>query len=275
MIVPVLFRNLIKAKRYNIDLICRRMASNESSKYLISNSIYKSFLTDLGLEEENLGVFDGKWFANGQVIDSISPSTNEPIARVRQGSLEDYNRIVESSQKAFQYWSNVPAPKRGDIVRQIGDELRKNLQSLGKLISMEMGKILPEGVGEVQEFIDICDYAVGLSRMYDGKVLPSERPGHVLMEQWNPLGIIGIITAFNFPCAVFGWNQAIALACGNVTLWKGAPTTPLTSIATTKIVERVLRRNSLPGGLSSLICGGSDIGSSISKDKRIPLVSFT
>ncbi|CAF1362411.1 unnamed protein product [Rotaria sordida] len=251
------------------------MASNQSSKYLISNSIYKPFFTDLGLEEENLGVFDGKWFANGEVIDSISPSTNEPIARVRQGSQDDYNRIVESSAKAFQYWSTIPAPKRGDIVRQIGDELRKNLQSLGKLISMEMGKILPEGVGEVQEFIDICDYAVGLSRMFEGKVLPSERPGHILMEQWNPLGIIGVITAFNFPCAVFGWNQAIALTCGNVTLWKGAPTTPLTSIATTKIVERVLSRNGLPGGLSSLICGGSDIGISICKDKRIPLVSFT
>ncbi|CAF3829738.1 unnamed protein product [Rotaria sp. Silwood1] len=275
MIIPILVRHLIKHKRSNIDLICRRMASNQSSKYLISNSIYKPFLTDLGLEEENLGVFDGKWFANGQVIDSINPSTNEPIARVRQGSQEDYNRIVESSQNAFQYWSTIPAPKRGDIVRQIGDELRSNIQSLGKLISIEMGKILPEGVGEVQEFIDICDYAVGLSRMYEGKILPSERPGHVLMEQWNPLGIIGIITAFNFPCAVFGWNQAIALACGNVTLWKGAPTTPLTSIATTKIVERVLKRNNLPGGLSSLICGGSDIGISISKDKRIPLVSFT
>ncbi|CAF4638366.1 unnamed protein product, partial [Rotaria socialis] len=275
MIIPVLVRNFINNKHYNINLLSRRMASNDSSKYLISNSIYKPFLNQLGLEEENLGVFDGKWFANGQVIDSINPSTNEPIARVRQGSIEDYQRIVESSSKAFQYWSNVPAPKRGDIVRQIGDELRKNIQPLGKLISMEMGKILPEGVGEVQEFIDICDYAVGLSRMYDGKVLPSERSGHMLIEQWNPLGIIGIITAFNFPCAVFGWNQAISLACGNVTLWKGAPTTPLTSIATTKIVERVLKHNNLPDGLSSLICGGSDIGKLISEDKRIPLVSFT
>lgn len=251
------------------------MASNSSSNYLISNSTYKPFLNQLGLQEENLGVFDGQWFANGEVIDSIDPSTNQPIARVRQGSTEDYQRIIESSQKAFQFWSNIPAPKRGDIVRQIGDELRLNLQSLGKLISLEMGKILPEGVGEVQEFVDICDYAVGLSRMYEGKILPSERPGHVLIEQWNPLGIIGVISAFNFPCAVFGWNQAIALACGNVTLWKGAPTTPLTSIATTKIIERVLNRNNLPGSLSSLICGGTEIGKLISEDKRIPLVSFT
>ncbi|CAF1044508.1 unnamed protein product [Adineta steineri] len=275
MVGSLLFRRFALHKQFTINHIYRRMVSNQSSKYLISNSAYKPFLNELGLEEENFGVFDGKWFGNGELIDSINPSTNEPIARIRQGTVEDYHRAVESSTKAYQMWSNIPAPKRGDIVRQIGDELRKNLQPLGKLISMEMGKILPEGVGEVQEFVDICDYAVGLSRMFEGKVLPSERPGHMLMEQWNPLGIIGVISAFNFPCAVFGWNQAIALVCGNVTLWKGAPTTPLTSIATTKIVERVLTRNSLPGGLSSMICGGTDIGKSMCEDKRIPLVSFT
>jgi len=271
MIIPL----LVRSTGLKLNLLCQRMASSSSSKYLISNSNYKPFLSELGLQEENLGVFDGQWFGNGEVIDSIDPSTNEPIARVRQGSTEDYQRVIQSSQKAFQLWSTIPAPKRGDIVRQIGDELRLNRQSLGKLISLEMGKILPEGVGEVQEFIDVCDYAVGLSRMFEGKVLPSERPQHVLLEQWNPLGIIGVISAFNFPCAVYGWNQAIALACGNVTLWKGAPTTPLTSIATTKIIERVFTRNQLPGGLSSMICGGSDIGKLISEDKRIPLVSFT
>lgn len=229
----------------------------------------------LNLEKENLGVFDGQWFANGEIIESVDPSNNQVLARVRQGSIDDYQRVVRSSIEAFQIWSKVPAPKRGEIVRQIGEELRIHRQSLGALISMEMGKILGEGIGEVQEYIDICDYAVGLSRMFEGKVLPSERNQHILLEQWNPLGIVGVISAFNFPCAVFGWNQSISLTCGNVTIWKGAPTTPLTSIATTKILERVFKRNNLPGALSSLICGGTDIGQSISKDNRIPLVSFT
>lgn len=246
-----------------------------SSNYLIHQPKYNSFLTRLGIEEENLGVYDGQWFGNGQTIDSIDPSTNEVIARVRQGSSDDYQRLVRSSRQAFESWSNVPAPKRGEIVRQIADELRNHREDLGHLIALEMGKILPEGIGEVQEYIDICDYAIGLSRMFEGKIFPSERLGHLLLEQWNPLGIIGVISAFNFPCAVFGWNHAIALVCGNVTLWKGAPTTPLTSIATTKIIDRVLKRNSLSGGLSTMICGGKEIGELIGEDRRIPLVSFT
>jgi len=143
------------------------------------------------------------------------------------------------------------------------------------LVSLEMGKILAEGLGEVQEYIDICDYAVGLSRMFEGKIYPSERPGHFLMEQWNPLGIVGIISAFNFPCAVFGWNNAIALACGNVTLWKGAHTTPLTSIATTRIIQQVLEKNELPGAICSMICGGADVGARMSADERVKVMSFT
>jgi aldehyde dehydrogenase family 7 member A1 len=140
---------------------------------------------------------------------------------------------------------------------------------------MEMGKVLAEGLGEVQEFIDICDYAVGLSRMFDGKIFPSERPGHFLMEQWNPLGVIGVISAFNFPCAVFGWNAALSYVCGNVTVWKGAPSTQLTSIAITKIIASVLEKNNLPGGIASMVCGGTDVGEAMSNDEKIKLLSFT
>lgn len=168
-----------------------------------------------------------------------------------------------------------PAPKRGEIVRQIGQALRDNLENLGKLIALEVGKIKPEGVGEVQEFIDICDYAVGLSRMMDGKVLPSERPGHALLEQWNPVGLVGVITAFNFPCAVFGWNSSISMVCGNVNLWKGAPSTPLVSVAITKIMTEVLARNLVPGAVCSLVCGGADIGQAMAEDERVDLLSFT
>lgn len=168
-----------------------------------------------------------------------------------------------------------PAPKRGEIVRQIGQALRGNLENLGKLVALEVGKIKPEGIGEVQEYVDICDYAVGLSRMIDGKVLPSERPGHTLLEQWNPVGLVGIITAFNFPVAVFGWNSSISMVCGNVNLWKGAPSTPLTSVAVTKIVSEVLAQNSVPGAVCSLVCGGADIGQAMAEDERVDLVSFT
>jgi len=169
----------------------------------------------------------------------------------------------------------MPAPHRGEIVRQIGDALREKKHLLGKLLSMEMGKIIAEGEGEVQEYIDVCDYAVGLSRMFSGKVLPSERPGHMLLENWNPLGTVGVITAFNFPIAVYGWNSSIALTCGNTVLWKGAPSTPLVSVAITKVLEEVLVKNNVPGAVCSLVQGGADIGHKIASDGRIPLVSFT
>lgn len=189
--------------------------------------------------------------------------------------MADYETAMKATQEAWQTWADIPAPQRGEIVRQIGVELRNHKSDLGKLVTLEMGKILPEGEGEVQEYIDICDYAVGLSRMLEGKVFPSERPGHALIENWNPLGPIGIITAFNFPVAVFGWNNAIGLVCGDTMLWKSAPTTPLTSIAVTKIVSKVFENNKLPGAICSLVCGGSDIGEAIANDKRLPLVSFT
>lgn len=250
----------------------RTMSSGDS--FLVEEPKY-SFLKDLGIEKKNHGVFYGSWTGSGEVITSISPTNNRPIAEVVQGSLGDYNSAVEESRRAWQVWADIPAPQRGEIVRQIGDALRKKKIQLSKLVSLEMGKILPEGEGEVQEYIDICDYAVGLSRMIEGKVFPSERPGHALIEMWNPLGTIGIITAFNFPVAVYGWNNAIAMVCGNTMLWKGAPSTPLTSIAVIKVVSSVLQENKLPGSICALVCGGADIGEAIAKDERLPLVSFT
>ncbi|XP_024527626.1 aldehyde dehydrogenase family 7 member B4 isoform X1 [Selaginella moellendorffii] len=254
------------------------------------------FLEDLGLQATNQGCYGGgEWRAGGKSVSSLSPASNQPIATVIEGSLEDYERSLKACESARESWMLVcfsgflfspiliqsfivrqtPAPKRGEIVRQIGDAFRKNLENLGRLISLEMGKILVEGIGEVQEVIDMCDFAVGLSRQLSGLILPSERPNHMMMEVWNPLGIVGVITAFNFPCAVLGWNACIALVCGNCVVWKGAPTTPLVSIATTKIIAGVLERNGLPGAIFTCICGGAEIGEAVAKDSRIPLVSFT
>lgn len=245
-----------------------------TSKYLVSQPKY-SFLKELGLAEENLGVFNGSWTGSGEVITSYFPGNGEPIATVKQGNLADYHNATEVAKEAAKQWREVPAPHRGEIVRQIGHALREKKTQLGKLISIEMGKIIPEGEGEVQEYIDVCDFAVGLSRMLEGKVLPSERPNHSLLEQWNPLGTIGIITAFNFPVAVCGWNTAISMVCGNTQIWKGAPSTPLTSIATTKIMADVLEANNFPGSICSMICGGADVGEAMAQDERLNLVSFT
>nr|XP_044987761.1 alpha-aminoadipic semialdehyde dehydrogenase isoform X3 [Jaculus jaculus] len=177
-----------------------------------------AWLRLLGLREDNDGVYNGQWGGRGEVITTYCPANNEPIARIRQASMADYEETVTKAREAWKVWADIPAPKRGEIVRQIGDALREKIQVLGNLVSLEMGKILVEGVGEVQEYVDICDYAVGLSRMIGGPILPSERPGHALIEQWNPLGLVGIITAFNFPVAVYGWNNAIAMITGNVCL---------------------------------------------------------
>ncbi|XP_043833211.1 alpha-aminoadipic semialdehyde dehydrogenase isoform X2 [Dromiciops gliroides] len=244
------------------------------STLLINQSQY-SWLKDLGLKEENEGVYNGTWGGRGEVVTSYCPANNEPIARVRQANLADYEETLKKAKEAWNIWADIPAPKRGEIVRQIGEALRQKIHILGNLVSLEMGKILVEGVGEVQEYVDICDYAVGLSRMIGGPILPSERPGHALIEQWNPLGLVGIITAFNFPVAVYGWNNAIALICGNVCLWKGAPSTSLISVAVTKIVAKVLEDNNLPGAICSMTCGGADIGTAMAKDERIDLLSFT
>uniref|UniRef100_A0A9L0K360 Aldehyde dehydrogenase 7 family member A1 n=1 Tax=Equus asinus TaxID=9793 RepID=A0A9L0K360_EQUAS len=242
---------------------------------LLINQPQYAWLKELELREENEGVYNGSWGGRGEVITTYCPANNEPIARVRQASVADYEETVKKAQEAWRIWADVPAPKRGEVVRQIGDALREKIQVLGSLVSLEMGKILVEGVGEVQEYVDICDYAVGLSRMIGGPILPSERPGHALIEQWNPVGLVGIITAFNFPVAVYGWNNAIAMICGNVCLWKGAPTTSLISVAVTKIIAKVLEDNKLPGAICSLTCGGADLGTAMAKDERVNLLSFT
>uniref|UniRef100_A0A8C7SMD7 Alpha-aminoadipic semialdehyde dehydrogenase n=1 Tax=Oncorhynchus mykiss TaxID=8022 RepID=A0A8C7SMD7_ONCMY len=233
---------------------------------LLINQPKYAWLKELGLSEDNDGVYNGNWGGKGELLDTVS---------FVQATMAEYEETVQKLRDAWKVWADIPAPKRGEIVRQIGDALRKKIKVLGSLVSLEMGKIYVEGVGEVQEYVDVCDYAVGLSRMIGGPVLPSERPGHALIEMWNPVGLVGIITAFNFPVAVYGWNNAIALICGNVCLWKGAPTTPLTSVAVTKIVAEVLEQNNLPGAICSMTCGGADIGTAMSKDERVDLVSFT
>ncbi|KAI4381828.1 hypothetical protein MLD38_007865 [Melastoma candidum] len=234
------------------------------------------FLRDIGISPRNSGCYvNGSWKAHGPLVSTLNPANNQVIAEVVEGSIEDYEEGMQACAEAAKIWMQVPAPKRGEIVRQIGDALRSKLQQLGRLVSLEMGKILPEGIGEVQEIIDMCDFAVGLSRQLNGSVIPSERPNHAMLEMWNPLGVVGVITAFNFPCAVLGWNACIALVCGNCVVWKGAPTTPLVTIAMTKVVASVLEKNNLPGAIFTSLCGGADIGQAIAKDTRIPLVSFT
>ncbi|CAG0920048.1 unnamed protein product [Notodromas monacha] len=249
--------------------------SSANAELLIQKPEFGFLKDELNLEARNYGVFNGKWIGSGQVEESVCPSTNQPIAEIILGSDHDYRQTVSAARDAWKTWVAVPAPQRGEIVRQIGDALRGKRVALGKLVSLEMGKILAEGVGEIQEYIDICDYAVGLSRMFEGKVIPSERPGHMLLEMWNPLGLVGVITAFNFPAAVYGWNSAIAMVCGNAVLWKSAPSTPLIAVAITKIIADVLEKNSLPGSICSLVSGGANIGEAIAKDPQIPLVSFT
>ncbi|KAF8388717.1 hypothetical protein HHK36_025397 [Tetracentron sinense] len=234
------------------------------------------FLKELGLGPRNPGCYvNGAWKGNGPVFSSVNPANNQTIAEVTEASIQDYEEGMQACSEAEKIWMQIPAPKRGEIVRQIGDALRAKLQHLGRLVSLEMGKILPEGIGEVQEIIDMCDYAVGLSRQLNGSIIPSERPNHMMLEVWNPLGIVGVITAFNFPCAVLGWNACIALVCGNCVVWKGAPTTPLITIAMTELVAGVLEKNNLPGAIFTSFCGGAEVGQAIAKDTRIPLVSFT
>uniref|UniRef100_A0A8C5D132 aldehyde dehydrogenase (NAD(+)) n=1 Tax=Gadus morhua TaxID=8049 RepID=A0A8C5D132_GADMO len=248
---------------------CKHTAA--MSTLLINQPKY-AWLKELGLAEDNNGVYHGTWGGQGEVSQIDSRRSKYRLAKA---TLSEYEETVQKSKEAWKVWADIPAPKRGEIVRQIGDALRKKIDVLGRLVSLEMGKIYVEGVGEVQEYIDVCDYAVGLSRMIGGPILPSERPGHALLEQWNPVGLVGIITAFNFPVAVYGWNNALALICGNVCLWKGAPSTPLTSVAVTKIVAEVLEHNSLPGAICSMTCGGADVGTAMAKDERVNLLSFT
>ncbi|KAI1283739.1 putative aldehyde dehydrogenase family 7 member A1 -like protein [Halotydeus destructor] len=251
--------------------------SRQLSEYLVESTSSKfAFLRRLGIERTNAGAFNGSWSPSGPVVKSICPAYNKPIAEVVTADAnQDYESAIKASQDAWLSWADIPAPKRGEIVRQIGDALRANRDDLGALISLEMGKILTEGIGEVQEYIDVCDYAVGLSRMLEGKTFPSERPGHALLEQWNPLGTMGVISAFNFPIAVYGWNNAIGLVCGDTMVWKPAGSTPLTAIAVTRILQQVFEKNNLPPAICTLLTGGADIGEKLGKDTRLPLISFT
>jgi len=219
----------------------------------------------------------GEWFASSRdVITVRSPATGELLGKVTQASAADYQRVLRASQKAFAEFRALPAPRRGEIVRQVGVALREKKDVLGALVSLEMGKILTEGLGEVQEMIDICDFAVGQARFLSGPTLQSERPGHRMMEQWHPLGTVGIITAFNFPVAVWGWNTALAWVCGDTTVWKPSSKTPLCAIACQNIVNEVFARNGLPEGTSAVVIGrGAMIGERLIADGRIPLVSAT
>jgi len=234
-------------------------------------------LKNLGIEEINNGTSTGSyWVKSGlSEIISESPVDGKPIAKVDITAPESYDHVINSALVAFKEWRMVPAPKRGEIVRQIGDALREKKEDLGKLVSYEMGKSYQEGLGEVQEMIDICDFAVGLSRQLYGLSMHSERPGHRMYEQYHPLGIVGIISAFNFPVAVWAWNSALAWVCGDVCVWKPSEKTPLTAIACQKIVSKVFEENRVPEGVSNLVVGDAEIGQLMSNDKRIPLISAT
>lgn len=234
------------------------------------------FLKVLQLEDNNPGVSTGsRWIHTSGSIDSFSPVDGKLIGSAGVGTAGEYQQLVKASADAFKYWRSVPAPKRGEIVRQLGDAFRASKQNLGALISYEMGKSFAEGLGEVQEVIDICDFASGLSRQIYGATMHSERPYHRMYEQYHPLGIVGIITAFNFPAAVWSWNAMLALVCGDVVIWKPSHKVLLTAIACQKIVGDVFSRNEIPEGVCSLICGEHEIGELMSRDKRIPLISAT
>ena len=238
------------------------------------NRLFKT----LGLGRRMAGTsFGGDWYAtSGDWLEVRSPTDGAHLASVQQTSTKDFGVAMRQSQKAFEEWREVPAPLRGEIVRQFGEALREKKEALGTLVSLETGKILTEGLGEVQEMIDICDFAVGLSRMYSGPTLQSERPMHRMMEQWHPLGTIGVISAFNFPVAVWSWNAALAWICGDTAIWKPSSKVPLSAIASQNIANEVFRRNGVPVGVSSLVIGrGATVGERLISDKRIPLVSAT
>ena len=233
-------------------------------------------LKELGIESLNAGTSTGNTTYNsGEELESISPVDGKLIGKVTQTTKGEFNEVISSATSAFKEWRMVPAPQRGEVVRQFGDELRRLKEPLGKLVSYEMGKSYQEGLGEVQEMIDICDFAVGLSRQLHGLTMHSERPGHRMYEQYHPMGVVGIISAFNFPVAVWAWNTALAWVCGDVTIWKPSEKTPLTGIACQKIAARVFKTNNLPEGISSLINGDYRVGEFMTKDKRIPLISAT
>ncbi|RZV61735.1 MAG: aldehyde dehydrogenase family protein [Flavobacteriaceae bacterium] len=233
-------------------------------------------LKELGVKDINEGTSTGSdWFGNGENIKSHSPVDGQLIGRVKTTTQEDYEKVMAAATSAFKTWRTMPAPQRGEIVRQFGEKLREKKEALGKLVSYEMGKSYQEGLGEVQEMIDICDFAVGLSRQLHGLTMHSERPGHRMYEQYHPLGVVGIISAFNFPVAVWSWNTALAWVCGDVCVWKPSEKAPLCGVACQNIAAEVFKANDLPEGISCLINGDYKVGEMMTKDTRVPLVSAT
>lgn len=241
------------------------------------NEAKKLVMKGLDLHEINSGVYSGEWIAaeGRKTIESISPINGQALGSVTQGEEQDYEKVIAAAKKAYKEWSALPAPRRGEIVGEIGAELQKNKELLGMLITLEVGKTVSEGAGEIQEAIDIASFAVGLSRQLYGLTIASERPEHRLMEQWHPLGIIGVITSFNFPAAVWAWNALIAAVVGNITVWKPSSSALLTAVAVSRIANRVIERNGLPP-IFLLACGsGRTVGNLLVNDKRVPLISFT
>ncbi len=235
-----------------------------------------SILNSLGINSTQLGNSTGiKWIGTGPSINSNSPIHGELLGTITTSSITDYENIMDTAEAAFKEFRKIPAPKRGELVRQLGIKLRDKKTALGQLVSLEMGKSLQEGLGEVQEMIDICDFAVGLSRQLHGLTMHSERPEHRMYEQYHPLGIVGVISAFNFPVAVWSWNVALAWVCGNVCVWKPSEKTPLCGIACQKIIAEVLKENNMPEGISCLINGDAKVGKWMAEDKRFPLISAT
>ncbi|SFB01246.1 aldehyde dehydrogenase (NAD+) [Flavobacterium swingsii] len=233
-------------------------------------------LAQLGVKAINEGTSTGsEWFSNGELLESYSPVDGQLIGKVRATTAADYEKVMQSATEAFKSFRAMPAPQRGEIVRQFGNKLRELKEPLGKLVSYEMGKSLQEGYGEVQEMIDICDFAVGLSRQLNGQTIPSERPGHVMREQWHSIGVVGIISAFNFPVAVWAWNTALAWICGDVCVWKASEKAPLCSVACQNIIADILKENNLPEGISCIINGDYKVGEMMTTDVRIPLISAT
>lgn len=269
---------IVRCAGISVNIVLNQLLLSASTIFAgkFRNMKIEESLKVLGLKKENFGTSTGKeFFGAGKSIESYSPADGKLIGSVSTTTAQEYERVVKTAQAAYASWRMTPAPKRGEMVRQFGDKLRAKKQELGQLVSYEMGKSLQEGLGEVQEMIDICDFAVGLSRQLYGLTMHSERPGHRMYEQWHPLGVVGIISAFNFPVAVWSWNSALAWVCGNVCIWKGSEKTPLCSIACQHIWNEVAAENDLPEGISSIVSGDVTVGTWMSEDKRLPLISAT
>jgi aldehyde dehydrogenase (NAD+) len=245
-------------------------------KVVAKDNSASAILKKLGIQSVCAGVFDGEWAGSGKLLPSFSPNDGSLLAQIRTATPAEYERVAERAAAAFTKWQTAPAPKRGELIRQLGNALREAKKDLGLLVTLEAGKIIAEGQGEVQEMIDICDFAVGLSRQLYGLTIASERPNHRMMEQWHPLGVVGVITAFNFPVAVWAWNCALAAVCGDPGIWKPSSQTPLCAIATIKIAEKVCRANGVDPAIFSLAIGdGATVGERLLNDKRVPLISAT